>query len=111
MSFWWSWSEPQRDGEEVAAARRILREVDEPRDDVAAVVHFRIESVVSRNDEQIAAAHAEIRAAHAESLERIQALLRDVVAQRDLANLHERSVEQVDTGVGAARPRVVAVRA
>src|SRR6478672_8501529 len=111
MSSWKSWLEPQVDGEEEAAARRILREVNEPRHDVTAVVHLRIKAIVTGDDEQVAAAHTQGRRADAERLQGGQALLRDIVRERDLADLHERSVKEIRARVRAARPFVVSIRA
>ncbi len=56
-----SWLESQIERQPEAAARRKRRQVHEARDEIPAVVHFRVKAVVPRNNEQIPAREADLR--------------------------------------------------
>src|SRR5206468_10048290 len=102
-----SWLEPQVERQPEAAARWIWRQVDEARHEIPTVVDLRIEAVVSRNDEQVPSRKADLPALRAPDA--CHHFRRQLVGQIHLADLGERSVNEVSLCVGATAPRVVAV--
>ena len=97
-----SWLESQIQRQPEAAARRKRREVNEARNKIAAVVYLWIEAVVAGEDEQVAGGETDLTALR--SAEAGRHPCRQVVREVDLADLGERSVDEVGRGVGTTTP-------